>query len=426
MVAVRPSKRPDSRSLFLPAFFGALLSVLCFLAPTRTRRPQLTHLFARHTPLAPAGHKIALATDNTSFDNPWPSWTGTASLKDIVSLVFSREYIYSLLPSSARVAVDIPHFPDFTSALQATWLGHAGLFVQQSNLSYLVDPLLSRHVTPLPPLGPPRISKAPFESYEALASASRIASLDFVLLSHSHYDHFSVPDILEIEALWSPHYYVPYGLDRYLTGRPLQIPASRITQLVWWERASHSISSSETSAVITLTPSQHWSRRGIFDKNLALYGGFTVETLHSRAYFVGDSGYTPDLFDKIGDILGPFDFAAIPIGAYAPRNVHNSTHMDPQEALRVHSQVRSKSSIGIHWGTFRLTTEPVLEPRNVLLDLIASLELEAQNSSSELSLKLESVESDAEGRSTRHTSEKFGRPSDFRCVRPGQVVQYVS
>lgn len=418
-------KKSESRLIVLPAIVGALLSLIVLAAKTRSKRPQLTHLLSRHAPLAPSGHKFVLGADNTTFDNPWPSWTGTASVKDILGLLFSREYLYSLLPTSTCIPVDKPYFPPCTPSLQATWLGHAGLFVQQSNFSYLVDPLLSHHVTPIPPFGPPRISLPPFESYAALASASRIASLDFVLLSHSHYDHLSIPDLVEIESLWSPHYYVPYGLDRYLTCRPLNIPASRVTQLVWWEHASHPALSGQATAEIILTPAQHWSRRGFFDKNLALHGGFAVRTETSKAYFVGDSGYTPILFNKIGELLGPFDFSAIPIGAYAPRNVHRSTHMDPEEAMTVHRQVRSRSSIAIHWGTFRLTVEPVLEPCQILSELLMREEIDDKSKI----LKGNSLaDSNATGLLQARLDENDDVANDrfpFRCIRPGQVVSYL-
>lgn len=216
--------------------------------------------------------------------------------------------------------------------------------------------------------------------------------MDFLCLTHAHYDHFSVEDLLEIERLWSPHYFVPVGAERYLAEAPLRVPASRVTSLVWWEAAQYG------RARITLTPAQHSSRRGPFDADASLHGGFTVDTGDSNVYIVGDSGYVPGLFEDIGKLLGPFDLAAIPIGAYAPRDMHAVSHMDPTDAMRVHQDARCRASLAVHWGTFRLTTEPLLEPREILEAEARALELRG------------------------HDEGGTGSPRSFRCIRPGEVI----
>jgi N-acyl-phosphatidylethanolamine-hydrolysing phospholipase D len=398
------------RALLFPAIVGGLASmaILCITSFLRNAvREDLSHLLSIRPRLAPAEHATTLADDNTTFANPWPSWTGTATPLQIARLLLSREYIRSLFPTF-NSAPPVPSvFPKTPPSLQATWLGHSGMFMHQSNFVYLVDPILSRHISPLPLFGPSRLNAPPFDSYAALADAAGIQSLDFVLLSHAHYDHLSVPDLAAIESLWKPHYYVPHGVDRYLTEKPVGIPRSRVTTLQWWQDVVHFGPSLGMNARITLTPAQHWSRRGLFDTNLALHGGFTVATAASRVYFVGDSGYVPVLFEDIGRLLGPFDFAAIPIGAYAPRDIHAASHMDPEMALRVHMEAQCASSIAIHWGTFQLTTEPVLEPCEVLSGEIEKLQMSVAhlNSDADTSLKQCRVQ-----------------PSKFKCVSPGEVL----
>jgi N-acyl-phosphatidylethanolamine-hydrolysing phospholipase D len=398
------------RPLLLPALVGGLASmaILCITSFLRsTVREDLSHLLSNRPTLAPAEHATTLAEDNTTFVNPWPSWTGTATPLQIARLLLSREYIRSLFPTF-NSAPPVPSlFPTTPPSLQATWLGHSGMFMHQSDFVYLVDPILSRHISPLPLFGPLRLNAPPFDSYAALAEAAGVQSLDFVLLSHAHYDHLSVPDLVAIESLWKPHYYVPHGVDRYLTEKPVGIPQSRVTTLQWWQDAIHPSPSHGMNARITLTPAQHWSRRGLFDTNLALHGGFTVATAASRVYFVGDSGYVPMLFEDIGRLLGPFDFAAIPIGAYAPRDIHAASHMDPEMALRVHMEAKCASSVAIHWGTFQLTTEPVLEPCEVLSGEIEKLEMSVgtSNRDADASMKQPRVQ-----------------PSNFKCVSPGEVL----
>jgi N-acyl-phosphatidylethanolamine-hydrolysing phospholipase D len=179
----------------------------------------------------------------------------------------------------------------------------------------------------------------------------------------------------------------------------MHVPPARITTLVWWEAVSHSAPSPAASAVrIVLTPAQHSSRRGFFDSGVALHGGFAVETSDARVYVVGDSGYVPGLFAEVGRLLGPFDLGVIPIGAYAPRDLHAVSHMDPTDAMRVHAEARCRRSVAVHWGTFRLTTEDVFEPRDLL---------EARK-----------AELLAEGRGGAAT----GAPEAFSCVLPGQVT----
>jgi L-ascorbate metabolism protein UlaG (beta-lactamase superfamily) len=334
-------------ALLRQTFLGALLAAAALLLSStgvtrRPPRPDLSHLLSL-VPHAPPGHRLALGPGNTTFVNPWPTWTGTASPSQIFTLLLSWDYIMSLLPHSETLPVDTPVFPAAPATMTATWLGHSGLFVQQANVTYLVDPILAYHCSPLPPLGPPRLNKPPFESYEQLAVAARMdRPLDFVLISHAHFDHLSTDDIALIDKLWAPHYYVPHGVDMYLVEEPLSIPAARITTLVWWQSIVHVPTATQSLGAvrvrdpveITLTPSQHWSRRGFFDKNLALHGGFAVNAgSAARFYYVGDSGYTPNLFSVIGRELGPFDLAAIPIGAYKPRRIHRTSHMDPEHAL---------------------------------------------------------------------------------------------
>ena len=133
---------------------------------------------------------------------------------------------------------------------------------------------------------------------------------------------------------------------------------TRVHELDWWEHLE------EGTLRVTAVPVQHWSKRGLFGRNKTLWAGWAIQIGNFRFFFSGDSGYTTT-FKEIGEKLGPFDLSAIPIGAYEPRWFMKTHHMNPEEALQVHIDIRSKKSVAIHWGTFILTDEPLDEPEHI-------------------------------------------------------------
>ncbi|MNL18710.1 metal-dependent hydrolase [compost metagenome] len=119
-----------------------------------------------------------------------------------------------------------------------------------------------------------------------------------------------------------------------------------------------------------MTPTQHWSARGIFDQNECLWGGWFVKGAKQSVFFAGDTGYSKD-FQDIAAKLGPVDWAMIPIGAYEPRWFMKKNHVNPEEAVQIHKDLHAKKSVAMHWGTFRLSDEPLYAPAE---DLMKSLE----------------------------------------------------
>ena len=121
-----------------------------------------------------------------------------------------------------------------------------------------------------------------------------------------------------------------------------------------------------------------WSRRGPWDTNESLWGGWAINIDGFNSWFAGDTGYNARYFKDIGERLGPFRLAMIPIGAYAPRYFMEDAHIDPAQAVEIHLEVRAQQSLPIHWGTFQLTIEPVLEPAQLLVEEMQRRELNAQ------------------------------------------------
>lgn len=231
-----------------------------------------------------------------------------------------------------------------------TWIGHATLLVRLGGINVLTDPHFSERASPVGFAGPKRFQPPGV----ALADLPPIHA---VIISHSHYDHLDVDSVRQLHQRsgGTLHFFVPLGLKPWFAGLGIET----VTELDWWEHA-------ELGGVrFTLTPAQHWSARSLFDRNRTLWGGWAIHAPDLRFLFIGDSGYSQD-FSEIGRRLGPFDLAAIPVGAYEPRWFMRRQHVDPAEALRIHRDVRARQSVGVHWGTFEMSDESLDEPPRAL------------------------------------------------------------
>lgn len=239
-----------------------------------------------------------------------------------------------------------------------TWIGHSTFLLQFAGRNLITDPHLSSRASPVGFAGPLRYTQ-PAMSYADLPP------LDIALISHNHYDHLDEPTVRRL-AREHPHlhFVVPLGLKAWFRRRGIE----RVTELDWWDGAE--IAGLKVHAV----PAQHFSGRGAHDANATLWCGFVVESATQRCYFAGDTGYSPDFID-IGRRFAPIDLALIPIGAYAPRWFMQSMHIDPDEAVRIHQDIGAKQSVAMHWGTFRLTEEPLDEPPQRLRQALAAADI---------------------------------------------------
>ena len=227
----------------------------------------------------------------------------------------------------------------------AVWIGHSTYFVQNGELSFLTDPVFGDYCSPFP-IG------ALKRSHEPAKQIAELPHIDCILLSHNHYDHLEEKSILELQQrfpqlLWI----VPLGLKKWFAKRGIEA-----VELNWWE--SHSFKGCQITAV----PAQHFSGRGLFDKNQTLWCGYVVESKEKTFYFVGDTGYNLYDFKKIGEVWKQIDLSLIPIGAYIPRKFMEPVHISPFEAVQIHSDVASRFSLGMHWKTFRLAEEAINRP----------------------------------------------------------------
>lgn len=237
---------------------------------------------------------------------------------------------------------------------QATWIGHSTVLLQYRGINILTDPVFSDYASPVRFLGPKR-------KYDPAISLEQLPQIDFVIISHNHYDHIDTKFVkfMGNKTKWL----VPLKIKEWLLD--YDIAPSNIFELDWWDEAEFE------NIKFTCTPAQHFSGRGLGDMNKTLWCSWAVEIYDFNFWFGGDTGYNEKQFKEIGNKFCSFDLAMIPIGAYRPRWFMKSAHINPEEAAIIHREINSKYSFGIHWSTFRLSAEGMFEP---VKDLSTALE----------------------------------------------------
>ena len=247
-----------------------------------------------------------------------------------------------------RVAV-----PATAPVPSATWIGHATVLVQSGGLNVLTDPVFSERASPVPFAGPARAQPPGVPMAE-------LPAIDVVLISHNHYDHLDEESVRELDRRGQGRtlFLAPLGLKAWFAG----LGITHVVELDWWQLHHHA------GVDFQLVPVQHWSARGLGDRNRTLWGGWAVFAPDLRWYFSGDTGYSA-LFQQTREKLAArmrdgtlFDLALLAIGAYEPRWFMSAQHMNPAEAVQAHQDLAARRSLGIHWGTFALTDEALDQP----------------------------------------------------------------
>ena len=236
-----------------------------------------------------------------------------------------------------------------------TWIGHATMLVQASGLNVLTDPVFSDRASPVQFLGPKRAQPPGLR-------IDQLPPVDVVVLSHNHYDHLDVNSVKALAniAQAATLFIVPLGLKDWFTKQGI----SNVKELDWWDSVK------VKGVEFVFTPVQHWSARSLGDRNQALWGGWAVLGPDFHWYFSGDTGYSQDFVDTQKRFAprhttakgGGFDLAMIAVGAYEPRWFMKEQHVNPVEAVQIHQDLGAKRSVGVHWGTFALTDEPLDQP----------------------------------------------------------------
>jgi len=235
------------------------------------------------------------------------------------------------------------------SGLRATWLGHSSVLLEIDGLRVLTDPVWGLRASPSQLLGPKRFQPAP-------VSLREMPPLDLVVVSHDHYDHLDYPTIRVLAKTDVP-FVTSLGVGAHLEA--FGVPSSRIVELDWWE--SHTLRSADLT--VTAAPSQHFSGRGLKDRNATLWSSMVIRSARHAVFFSGDTGLTTE-YATIAQRLGPFDLVMLEVGAFHPS--WGDIHLGPDNALKAHALLGSGAFLPIHWGTFSLAMHAWDQPAEAL------------------------------------------------------------
>lgn len=277
------------------------------------------------------------------FTNPWGASTKT--FWDLLKWQLSGtrvqwpEYIDDVNPQPLLKNLK-------KNQVSLTFINHATVYIQTENLRILTDPIWSKRASPVSWAGPTRARAASHQPQE-------LPGVDLVLISHNHYDHFDENSIKNLKNLFDPLFLVPLGDGPLLKA----LGVTKFKEMDWNDFYYHESSHSK----ITFTRCNHWSARTPFDRNMSLWGAFVIETASKKIYFAGDTGYGSH-FKEIYENWGAMDIGLIPIGAYEPRWFMNEQHVNPDEALRAHLDLKARQSFGIHFGSFQMADEGIHSP----------------------------------------------------------------
>ena len=239
------------------------------------------------------------------------------------------------------------------SGLRATWLGHSAVLIEIEGLRVLTDPVWGARASPSRLAGPKRFQPVP-------VPLRALPPLDLVLVSHDHYDHLDYPTIRDLAKLQDVPFVTSLGVGAHL--QAWGVPPERIVELDWWERYTLPLADLSVHAA----PSQHFSGRGLKDRNATLWSSLVIESPRHRVFFSGDTGLTTE-YAAIRERFGPFDLVMLEVGAFHP--AWGDIHLGPENALEALALLGGGAFLPVHWGTFALAMHDWDEPAETLLAL---------------------------------------------------------
>lgn len=280
------------------------------------------------------------------FRNPYPTWRDHG-LRDMLKWSVSSKPEIPATYQFPWVENDLSFLGTADSAVSYTWIGHATFLIEIAGKTILTDPFFSERASPVQWAGPKRMAPP-------AVSLEELPQIDFVVISHNHYDHLDYTSVKHLAEQGS-HFIVPLKMDNWFRKHGM----SAVTALDWWTKVTID------GITFHATPAQHFCARTPFDRNKVLWASWIIETSDHTCYFAGDTGYFPG-FTEIGDRFPAIDVALLPIGAYEPRWFMGPVHMTPADAVIAFRDLGADKAIGMHWGTIKLTDEAMDEPPRVL------------------------------------------------------------
>ena len=239
-----------------------------------------------------------------------------------------------------------------STGLRATWLGHSTVLIEIDGLRVLTDPVWGARASPSQLVGPKRFQPVP-------VPLAALPPIDLVIVSHDHYDHLCYPTVRALARMGVP-FVTSLGVGAHLEA--FGVEPQRITELDWWE--THRLPGADLS--VTAAPSQHFSGRGLKDRNATLWSSMVIQSARHRVFFSGDTGLTTQ-YESIGQRLGPFDLVLLEVGAFHPS--WGDIHLGPENALKALQLLGGGAFLPVHWGTFSLAMHAWDQPAEKLLEL---------------------------------------------------------
>lgn len=288
--------------------------------------------------------------DGKKFINPGN--VKAKGLKDILKWMINRnkgEWRKVLIPPGPPPPAHVQE-----GELLVTFINHCTFLLQVDGVNILTDPIWSERASPFTWIGPKRM-RPPGLRLEDLPS------IDVLLLTHNHYDHLDIKTFKQVYEKHQPKVITALGVGAYLQKHGV----GNISEMDW----GHEYQFNEKISIVSV-PAQHFSGRGMFDRDATLWCGFVIRSAHGNIYFAGDTGHN-DLVKKEVKKFSPLRLAILPIGAYRPEWFMQAVHASPEEALKMHLYIEAATSIGSHFGTFPLADEGMGDPAK---DLASALE----------------------------------------------------
>ncbi|MFN1835709.1 MBL fold metallo-hydrolase [Balneola sp. MJW-20] len=270
-------------------------------------------------------------------------------LFDVLKWYMTREQGEWTEVSESEVSFAEPQSSPPDSGMVVTYVNHSTFLIQTAGMNILTDPVWSDRVSPLSFAGPKRF-RPPGIRFEDLPN------IDLIIISHNHYDHLDIETLRRLNDRFEPLVITPLGVSEYLN----QEGINQTAELDWWEENTLS-----DSFKVHSVPAQHFSGRGLYDRDKTLWSGYLIEAGGRKIYFAGDTGYG-DFFNEIGSRFAPIDLGLIPIGAYQPRWFMKPMHIDPSEAIQAHKDIGAVKSFGMHFNTFPMADDGMQDPLNDL------------------------------------------------------------
>ena len=282
------------------------------------------------------------------FQNPYVEKNKRGFFKYLKMRYFSNEEFADYEANAhkiPRTEPDLAAIHNPPSDLQVTWIGHATILIQYRGVNILTDPMFSDRASPVSFLGPKRYNPPALQIKD-------LPPIDCIVISHSHYDHLDQKTVQQIGS--GTKWLVPLGLKKWFV--KAGVSAENVMEFDWWDERQFE------KTIITATPAQHWSARSLWDRNKTLWASWMLQIDDKTIWYSGDTGYNPYQFKEIGAKFSSINLALISIGAYEPRWFMKDMHINPEEAVQIHLDIKAEHSIAVQWGTFRLTSEPIDDP----------------------------------------------------------------